>query len=309
MADKQAALSEQDKAVVVESAAIHLETDYVEADETGLAAARALREAFESGAFDEAETGDAFADLLTERLRTLTGDGHLGVEYSAEIIAPDDERTDDFNADQAERYYGAHINYGVFKAERLDGNIGLLDLRVFPPIAMGAETIAGAMSMLADTDALIIDLRKNGGGIGDTADFVASYLFGTERQPLTGFYDKPTDTLTQSFTHPFVPGKRFGPDKPVYILISPQTFSAAEALSYNLQALGRATIVGETSGGGAHPFDNVPIHPQFVLASVTAKSVHPITGGNWQSVGVRPDIEVPSDQALGRALAELSERG
>ncbi len=306
MATKPEALSDADKAAVIEATALHLETDYIEADQIGIEAARLLRSAYEDGNFDSAATGEAFADELTDLLRALTGDGHLGMEYSADTIEASDEGTEAFNADQAERYYGSHINYGVFRAERLDGNVGLLDLRVFPPLDMGGETIAAAMTMLADTDALIIDLRRNGGGIGDTADFVASYLFASERQPLTGLYDKPSDTLTQSFTHPFVPGKRFGPEKPVYVLMSSRTFSAAEALAYNLQALGRATIVGETSGGGAHPFENVPVHPQFVLASVTAKSVNPITGSNWQFVGVKPDIETPSADALNRALDHLA---
>ncbi|MEM7677937.1 MAG: S41 family peptidase, partial [Myxococcota bacterium] len=112
----------------------------------------------------------------------------------------------------------------------------------------------------------------------------------------------------QRFTQPYVSGMRFGSKKPVYILISSKTFSAAEAFAYNLQALKRATVVGEKSGGGAHPFEYVRIHPHFVLWSVTAKSVNPITGSNWQTVGVTPDIEVPKNEALTAALADLARR-
>lgn len=295
------------RAGVLELVAGHLETDYVDAEQGGAEAASQLRADVEAGLFAQLASGDNFAEGVGNRLRELTGDGHLNLEYSNTEIGEGDDAQEAFDQEQMERWYGAHINYGVERIERLEGNIGYLDLRVFPPIDMGGETITAAMTVLADTDALIIDLRRNGGGIGDTADLVASYLFASERRPLTGVYDRPSDTLTQRFTQPFVPGKRFGPDKPVYVLISPQTFSAAEALAYNLQALGRAKVIGEPSGGGAHPFEYVRIHPNYVLWSVTAKSVNPITGSNWQSVGVQPDIQVGSEDALTRAMSELGQ--
>ncbi|GAB5458823.1 MAG: S41 family peptidase [Henriciella sp.] len=294
-----------DQARVVELVAAHLETDYVDAEMGGEEAASQLRADLEAGMFDQVRDGERFAERVGSRLRELTGDGHLNLEYSATDISEDEDAQEEFNQQQMERWYGAHINYGVESVERLDGNIGYLDLRVFPPIEMGGETIIAAMTVLADMDALIIDLRQNGGGIGDTADLIASYLFAAERRPLTGVYDRPSDTLTQRFTQPYVPGKRFGPEKPVYVLISPKTFSAAEALAYNLQALGRAKIIGESSGGGAHPFEYLRIHPNYVLWSVTAKSVNPVTGTNWQAVGVLPDIQIRSSDALPRALREL----
>lgn len=299
-------ITPDDQAAVIEAVAAHLETDYVEAPDTGAPAADQLRQDLAAGAFDGAGDGNAFAHLVSERIQELTGDGHLHVEYSAEPIQEGEDAQDTFNQEQMERWYGAHINYGVQAVERLEGNIAYLDLRAFAPIDMGGETLAAAMTVLADMEGLVIDLRRNGGGIGDTADLLASYLFTSERQPLTGTYDRPTDTLTQRFTQPFVPGKKFGPGKPVYVLISSKTFSAAEALAYNLQALERAIIVGEPSGGGAHPFNYVRIHPHFVLWSVTAKSIHPITGRNWQSVGVQPDIPADSENALERALQDLS---
>ncbi|MEO1100834.1 MAG: S41 family peptidase, partial [Pseudomonadota bacterium] len=289
-----------DRANVLERVAEHLETDYVDAERVGEAAAAQLRADLDAGLFDQSRDGESFAESVGNRLRELTGDGHLNLEYSSADIGEGEDAQEAFNQEQMQRWYGAWINYGVESVERLDGNIGYLDLRVFPPIEMGGETIAAAMTVLADMDGLIIDLRHNGGGIGDTADLVASYLFTSERQPLTGVYDRPSDTLTQRFTYPFVPGRRFGPDKPVYVLISSETFSAAEALAYNLQALGRAEIIGEPSGGGAHPFEYLRIHPNYVLWSVTAKSVNPITGSNWQSVGVQPDIQVSSADALTR---------
>ncbi len=287
---------------VLKAVITHLNQDYVD-PESGGRAASALRQDLADGRFAAFTQGEAFAEALSARLQALTGDGHLNVEYSAKPIEEASARQEAYSAEQMQRWYGAHINYGVYRIERRTGNLGYLDLRVFPPLNMGGDTVAAAMTVLADLDGLVIDLRENGGGIGDTADLVASYLFDGGRQPLSGTYDRPTDTLTQRFTQPYVPGKRLGSNKPVYVLISHKTFSAAEALAYNLQALGRATVIGEVSGGGAHPFDYLPVHPHFVLWSVTARSVNPITGGNWQSVGVQPDIEIAAADAL-RAAEE-----
>lgn len=301
-------VSAQDQAAVVEAVITHLQTDYVDAD-IGARAGRTLERHLQAGRWSERADAAQFADALSTQLQDITGDGHLNVEFTTEPVEIDGDADDAFDAAQMERWYGAHINFGVQSVGRTADNVGILDLRVFAPLDMGGETLSAALNVIAHTDALIIDLRRNGGGIGDAANLVASYLVGPERQPLTGIYDRPSDTLTQAFTAPFVPGDRFGPDKPVYVLISSRTFSAAEALAYDLQALGRATIVGETSGGGAHPFHYLPIHPHFVLWSVTAKSVNPITGGNWQGAGVAPDIVAPAEDALDAALAHLAQAG
>lgn len=297
-------ISSADKDMVIAAVIHHLETEYVDA-EVGMATASSLRTVHETGAFSAHSDGDGYASALSQMLQDLTGDGHLNVEYSEPKVSPQSDDGPGFADDEMERYYGAHLNFGVEKIARLEDNIGLVDLRVFAPIEMGGDTVSAAMNTVAHTDGLIIDLRQNGGGVGDMANLVASYLFEAERQPLTGTYDRPSRKLTQRFTQSYVPGDRFGADKPVYVLISPKTFSAAEALAYDLQALGRATIVGETSGGGAHPFDYLPIHDHFVLWSVTAKSVNPITNTNWQGVGVRPDIQVAADDALGEAMRRL----
>lgn len=297
-------ITKQDSEAVIAALVDHLRTDYVDR-EVGLSTAKQLETALASGAFETVADGETLAEALSKRLQALTGDGHLNVEYSTDPIDLSASPDESFGADEMEKYYGRHLNFGVQTAGRLAGNIGYLDLRVFAPIEMGGETVIAAMNVIANTDALIIDLRENGGGIGDMADLVASYLFDGDRQPLTGVYNRSTDTLTQRFTQPYVSGQRFGSEKAVYVLISAKTFSAAEALAYNLQALNRATIVGETSGGGAHPFEYLPIHPHFVLWSVTAKSVNPITGGNWQGIGVLPDLEVKSEDALEAALRAI----
>lgn len=289
-------LAPADRALVIDTAAKLLEERYVDA-ETGKRLARQLRRA----APQWSDIGDpqAFADAVTRWLRETSGDGHLGLNYSAQPIAETGGEAA-FSAGEMERWYGAHLNHGVEKIERHPGNIMLLDLRVFPPAAMGGDVFASAMNVVAQGDALIIDLRRNGGGAG-AGNLVMGYLLD-EGQPLSGGYDRPSDKMSASTSPVWVPGRRFGSRKPLYILTSRRTFSAAEAFAYDLQALGRATIVGEVTGGGAHPFEYRRVHPHFALDLPEGKSVNPITGGNWQGTGVQPDVVVPADQALDRAL-------
>jgi C-terminal processing protease CtpA/Prc len=130
---------------------------------------------------------------------------------------------------------------------------------------------------------------------------IAGYLLDGATA-MSGTYDRPSDKLTPSMTPVWVPGRRFGADKPVYVLISKHTFSAAEAFAYDLQALKRVTVIGEPSGGGAHPFEYRRISDHYVLSLPEGRSINPITGGDWEGVGVIPDVRVNADQALDEAL-------
>lgn len=244
----------------------------------------------------------AFAEAVTAWLRAQSGDGHLGLSYSETPILDEDAGAASFSAGEMERWYGAQVNHGVERIERLEGNVMLLDLRVFPPAAMGGDVVAAALNVVAQGDALILDLRRNGGG-AETANLVTGYLLGEGGQPLSGIYNRPSETTRANTSPSWVPGRRFGGSKPLFILTSRRTFSAAEAVAYDLQALGRAVVVGEVTGGGAHPYEFRRVHPHFALDLPESRSINPITGGNWQGVGVRPDVEVPAEQALERALA------
>lgn len=287
-----APLTSADRNLIVENAAKLLETRYVD-PKSGRRLAQGMRR--EQGRWQSIEDPSVFAKAVTEWLRNEGGDGHLGITYSQAII-PEVGGDSAVSAGEMERWYGGHLNHGVEKIERLQGNIMLLDLRVFPPPAMGGDVIAAAMNVVAQGDALILDLRRNGGG-SETANLVAGYLLDEGGQPLSGSYDRPTNTHKTNSSPAWVPGRRFGGTKPLYILTSKRTFSAAEAVAYDLQALKRAVIVGERTGGGAHPFEYRRLHPHFALDLPEGKSVNPITRGNWQDVGVKPDVEVPADQA------------
>ena len=286
----------QDRREVIANSARLLEQRYVDPAAGARLAAR-LRSAGRqwTGITDP----EAFASAVTQWLRRESADGHLGLSYSKTPI-PAHGGEGSFSESQMERWYGAHRNHGIEKIERLEGNVMLLELRVFPPSAMAGEVVAAAMNVVAQGDALIIDLRRNGGG-ADTAQLVMGYLL-EGGSPLSGSYDRPSNTRRYVSSPHWVPGRRFGSAKPLYILTSPKTFSAAEAVAYNLQALKRAVIIGERTGGGAHPFEYRRVHAHFALDLPEGKSIHPITGGNWQGVGVKPDVEVAADQALDRAL-------
>jgi C-terminal processing protease CtpA/Prc len=294
-------ISAADRGQTIDAIARLLKARYVDADK-GQRIAAELRRA--KGQWKTIADGPAFATALTGWLRQASGDGHFAVDYSASPI-PADGGEQAFLDAETERYYGAQVNHGVQKIERLDDNIMLIDLRVFPPPALGGDVIAAMMTVAAQGDALIIDLRKNGGGM-ETVDMIVGQLV-PGGSPLSGSFDRPSGKTTAHVSPASPEGRRFGDTKPVYILTSKRTFSAAEALAYDLQALKRATIVGEVTGGGANPFEYRRVHPHFALSLPEKRSVNPITGTNWQDVGVKPDVVVPADQALETALSLAKE--
>jgi hypothetical protein len=296
-----APVSRADRKAVLETAADLLESRYVFPDR-GKALAATLRNDARTDRFKQADDSKEFTAAVTERLRALSADGHLGLDYSEKPLSADTQAEAGYTAAEMERWYGAHINHGFEQVRRLEGNVGYLDLRVFAPPAMAGDVAAATMTLLAQSDALIIDIRNNGGGDGALGNLMAAYLFDGESKPMSGTYHRPTDKLTSGGTPAWVPGRRLGSTKPVFVLTSKGTFSAAEAFAYDLQAHKRVTIVGEPSGGGAHPFVYRRVHPHFVLFLAESRSVNPITGANWQGTGVKPDVLVPADQALDKAL-------
>lgn len=296
-----AAQPRERNAAVVERVAELIQHEYVD-PALGRTIADALRRELASGAY-AASSDEALATALTTTIRGLSGPGHLSVEVDRSPAAAAADADADFDRRERERYYGAQLNFGFRKVEWLEGNIGLLELSVFAPVEIGGDTAVAAMRFLAHTGALVIDLRGNGGGHGEMANLLSSYLFDGGQHPLSGVYARKTGDTTRQHTHPYVPGPRYGPGKPVYVLISRRTFSAAEAFTYDLQALRRVTVIGEASGGGANPFEYRSVGRGLVLWLETERSVNPLTKSNWQTVGVKPDIAVPADQALETALA------
>jgi len=170
------------------------------------------------------------------------------------------------------------------------------------------DTVRAVMDAVADARALILDLRHNGGGRPELVALICSYLFEDDPVHLNSIYWRDRDTTETLVTDPHVEGRKFGATKPAFVLTSKSTFSAAEEFAYDLQSRKRARIVGETTGGGAHPGGGHPLpHGMLVFVS-TGRAINPVTGTDWGGVGVVPDVPVPADQALEAAL-ELARKG
>jgi C-terminal processing protease CtpA/Prc len=274
---------------------------------------RVIRSRRRRGHYAGLTTARALADSLTAHLQAVSRDRHLQVRYSHDPLPPFPWRrgSDTDPADSA-RAHGRRVRFGVGRPERLAGNVGYLEIRsfAFEP-EWAEETVAQAMSDLDETDALIIDLRRNGGGSPRLAAFVASYFMGPDSVHLATLYWRGPRT-ERVYTRSEVPGRRYGATRPLFVLTGRGTFSAAEGFAYNLQALGRAVIVGDTTGGGAHAGGLHRVTDHFGVWVPAARPVNPITGTNWERTGVRPDLVVPADSARHHAhraaLAQLRER-
>jgi C-terminal processing protease CtpA/Prc len=193
-------------------------------------------------------------------------------------------------------------NYQFKKVEILPGNIGYVRLDGFLEGSEAEKAAAAAMNFVARCDAVIFDLRQNGGGSPEMIRFITSYLFD-RRTHLNDMVDRDGKVVEEYWTLDSVPGDRLAADAPVYVLTSKRTFSGAEEFSYNLKHLKRGTIVGETTGGGAHPVRMERITDRVAIGVPFMRACNPISKTNWEGTGVAPDIAVPADKALDEAVA------
>lgn len=298
-------ISAATRAEVIESVLKRLNDSYI-FPEVAAQMEKAIRVRIQKGEYDRITSSKILAQTLTTHLREVSHDGHLSVNYSYDSI-PVSSAERDPSPEQRERMrrFAVSVNFGFEKIDRLEGNIGYLRIDGFIPADAGAETAIAAMNYLANTDALIFDLRNNRGGDPSMIAFLSSYLFGSEPVHLNDLYWREGNHTHQYWTLTYVPGRRYV-GKPVYILTSKRTFSAGEEFTYNLQALRRAVIIGETTGGGANPGGEVRINEHFAVFVPMGRAINPITKTNWEGTGVKPDIEMPEAQALKAAhLAAL----
>jgi hypothetical protein len=298
-------------------------------------AAVAVEARLEAGEYDQLDE-IALAELVTEHLREICDDKHLAVRLGSRgpggpgpggpgpngrggpgpngpggrgrprlmqrVLDPDDPANHEARR-LAMRQLGRLSNFGIHRVERLAGNVGYLDVRGVPDPAIAGPAITAAMELVAGTHALIIDLRRNHGGSPDGVVFWCSYLFPEHPAThLNDIFHADTGETRQFWALPYVPGTRYL-DRPVYVLTSSHTFSGGEDFAYTLQALDRAQVIGETTGGGAHPTRGFPISMAVHIAIPFARSINPVTGTNWQGTGVVPDVAVPQAQAYDTAYA------
>jgi hypothetical protein len=291
-----------DVTAVVESTAALVAEHYV-FPELAEELAALLRRRGAEGAYGT-DSPQELAEAVTADLRSVNGDLHLGLKFHAEPVpAAKGEAT----LAAMRRKFDASLG-GVPRVELLDGGVALLEIApaVFP-LDWAAQPLAAALTLVAPARALVLDLRGNRGGDPDTVAFICGYLLDG-RTHLNTMLSRQGEIAEQSWTPPHVPGARFGGTKPLYVLTSGETFSGGEELAYDLQQLGRAQIVGEATGGGAHPREGWTVHPHLEASIPVARGVNPVSGTNWEGVGVRPDVPCDAADAVERAHALAVER-
>jgi hypothetical protein len=261
-----------------------------------------LQERLKKGDYDSASTKAEFASKLTDDLIKVSGDLHFLVGADPQWIA-------EFKA-KAEPALKAKIrkeelsklektNFGFDEVARLKGNIGYIRFNYFADPELAYDTAASVMRFVGNTDAVIIDLRYNNGGHLEMAQFIASYFFSSEKDQLLFdyYYNEDGKRIQRGqWVLPGLPGKRMV-DKPLYILTGSTSFSSAEWFSYAMQKLGRATLIGEQTAGGAHPVARKPVNDDFFVQVPIGQIRDPVDHGDFEGTGVQPDIPSPSIRA------------
>ena len=267
------------------------------------AIAKALRVGL-SGKYRSLSEPQKFADSVTSDMESAANDRHLKLIYSAEPLPPLPPETDgppgEMPKDIAE--FLARHNYAIRDAEILDGNVGYLKLNGFIAPALAGPTLAAAMDFLKNSDALIVDLRDNGGGDPQGVAMLISYLVppGTL---INTFIERGKAIADQVWALPYVPGSRWSTDRQVYVLTSKDTASAAEEFAYDIQQLKRGRVVGEVTWGGANPGAMIPIDDHFALFVPFGSAVNPISRTNWEGVGVKPAVDRAAALSTAHRLA------
>jgi hypothetical protein len=270
-----------------------------------------LGKRLEAGEYDAVTSAFELVHLLNQQLQDLSRDKHLYMAYSHDPQPLDPQPETDSAEEKADELLEAkRNNFGFEKVARLDGNIGYLEINSFVRPEWSGPAAAAAMSLLANTDALIVDLRESSGGSPEMVVFMASFFFDTEPVHLGDIYFRTPNSdrshpgeIQQWWTYAYMPAARYV-NKELYILTSKSTFSAAEGLPKRLQALKRAVVVGERTRGGNNPGLLVTVHPHFAVFVPTGK---PFNNGDEHSNpegGIQPDIELPAEQALAGAQYE-----
>lgn len=245
------------------------------------------------GDYDAITDGDDLAAKLMQDARAVSNDKHLRVDFSPFKTPPRQPSPED---DARFHQQMDRMNCAFDKVEILPNNIGYIKFDGFMDASYCGPTVVSAMGFVEHTDALIFDLRENGGGQPAMVTLIASYLFDRPTH-LIDIYNRKENTTTQNWTLSYLPGQRLT-KQPVFVLTAKRTFSGAEEFAFDLKNQKRATIVGETTGGGAHPVSGHTVADFFMVGVPFAKSLDPVTKTNWEGTGVEPDVKVSAADAL-----------
>lgn len=287
---------------VVESLVVAVQDHYVFPDQAKLVA-KDLKRRLSRKEYDGITSAKEFADSLTAHMQAITHDLHLRAHYRHEPFPVGLGNEGPPPADELRRIreMGRVRNYGFERMERLAGNVGYLELLMFSGDSDAQATAVAAMNFLGNTDALIIDLRRNGGGSPAMIQTLLTYLIAPDDRLLFNtFFQRGQERIEQWHTASYVPGPRFA-GKPIYVLTSARTGSAAEEFSYDIQTHKLGTLVGATTAGAANPGGLFRLADHFGAFVATGRAINPVTNTNWEGVGVKPDVAVAPETALREA--------
>jgi len=310
--EAEAKIDANEQKLVIDSVAKIMKERYVFPDK-GEEIGDLVRKNLKEGKYNDIEDPQQFAMKLTNDLRIVNNDKHISVLYAPEMIAMVKKAKEDGNNKKLEEYEKRMNEYNNFEFKEvkiLPGNVGCLKFNQFIDASIAGPTAISAMNFLSNTDALIIDLTDNGGGSPSLIQLITSYFF-KDTEHLNSFYIREGEKTKQFWTLPYVPGKKMT-ETDIYILTSMYTFSGAEEFTYNLKNMERATIVGKTTGGGAHPVSRYIMNENFIVHVPFGKAVNPITKTNWEGTGIKPHVEAERSKAKETAylmaLEKLSEK-
>jgi C-terminal processing protease CtpA/Prc len=257
-----------------------------------------LRALQKKGTYANITDPKEFAKTLKGQLREIGNDKHLTVWYDEKRASSSAIRDTVAEKQREQEFFRfmRRVNLGFPKIDILPGNVGYFKIDGFGPVDKVGETCSGAMAFLANTDALIIDLRDNHGGDPAMVQYLVSYFFDDKPVHINSLYYRAGNQTTEYWTIP-VKGEKYL-NRPVYVLTSDKTFSAGEEFTYDMQTQKKATIVGETTGGGANPGDEVALGNGYFAFIPTGRAINPITKTNWEGTGVKPDVATPVADAL-----------
>lgn len=295
--DQTIVLTKSEKEQVVERICILLQRFYVVPD-VALQMEEHITLKLAEGAFKRIADKVEFIDILNNELHSICPDKHLGIYLGTN---PDEQTDDDRNLQRIiNQFESKKYNFGLSRVEVLDGNIGYIKINSVMYSEEAMEAVNAALKFLSNTHTIIFDLRENRGGDPGYMAYLFSYFF-EEATHINNIYWRDRDRTDEFWTHDTIPGKKMV-DIPLYVLISKKTFSGAEEFAYDLQALNRATIIGEVSAGGANPASTWVVYNDIRISIPFGRAINPITGTNWEGTGVKPDIETSANMALEVAI-------
>ncbi|WP_338358880.1 S41 family peptidase [Yeosuana marina] len=259
-----------------------------------------LKTQMQDGYFDQFKNNETFAAALTKSVQAINKDKHMRIRSNQPYMISETSQESMIDQHIARMDRSREANAGFKTVKILEGNVGYLDLRGFAGMETGKDIADAYMKLMLRTDAIIIDLSKNGGGSPNMVQYLCSYFFN-QKLLLNSLYWREGNTTEEFWTLDSVGGLKMN-DVPLFIMTSERTFSGAEEFSYNMQTQKRATLVGQTTGGGANPGRSMRINANLSVFIPTGKAINPVTKTNWEGVGVIPEVATTVEETYDKTL-------